>query len=85
MESKFIGVYFRNHLPEIKDGAHVINFDQYKSIGSNWKAMNANGSNVIYFDSFEVEYIPKEVNKFIGNKKVTASIYQIQAYNLKMC
>ena len=27
MESKFIGVYFRNHLPEIKDGAHVINFD----------------------------------------------------------
>ena len=47
--------------------------------------MNANGSNVIYFDSFEVEYIPKEVNKFIGNKKVTASIYQIEAYNLKIC
>ena len=26
-------VYSRNNLPKIKDGAHVINLDEYKSIG----------------------------------------------------
>ena len=70
---------------EIKDEAYVINFDEYKSIGTNWKAIDANGNNVTYSDRFGVEYIPKEVKKFIGNKKITANIYQIQAYNSKMC
>ena len=28
-----------------------------------------NAENVTYFDSFGVEYIPKETKKFIGNKK----------------
>ena len=28
-----------------------------------------NGNNIIYFDSFGVEHIPKEIKKFIGNKQ----------------
>ena len=36
---------------------------------------------VIYFDSFGVEHIPKESNKFIGNKKIKASTFRIQAYD----
>ena len=36
---------------------------------------------VIYFDSFGVEHIPKEINKFTGNKKIKASIFRIQAYD----
>ena len=32
-EPKFNGVYSRNHLPNIKDGAYVINLDVYNSIG----------------------------------------------------
>ena len=32
-EPKFNGVYSRNNFPKIKDGAYVINFDEYKSIG----------------------------------------------------
>ena len=39
----------------------------------------------VYFDSFDVEHIPKEINKFIGNKKIKASIFRIQAYNSIMC
>ena len=31
-ESKFNGVYSRNSLPKIKDGAYVINLDEFKSI-----------------------------------------------------
>ena len=40
---------------------------------------------VIYFDSFGVEHIPKEINKFIVNKKIKASIFRIKAYDSIMC
>ena len=38
-----------------------------------------NGNNVIYFDSFRVEHIPKEIKKIIGNKNIVPNIYRIQA------
>ena len=31
-KSKFNGVYSRNDLPKIKDGAYVINLDEHESI-----------------------------------------------------
>ena len=65
---KFNGVYSRNNLPKIKDGAYVINLDEYKSIGTHWIALYVNGNNIIYFDSFGVEHIPKEIKKFKGTK-----------------
>ena len=40
---------------------------------------------VIYFDSFGVEHIPKEIKKFIGNKDIKASIFRLQAYDSIMC
>ena len=46
--------------------------------------MNGN-NNVIYFDSFGVEYIPKGVERFIGSKDMTTNIYWRQAYNLILC
>ena len=33
-EPKFNGVYLRNNLPKTKDGAYVINIDEYESIGT---------------------------------------------------
>ena len=33
-EPKCNSVYSRNDLPKIKDGAYVINLDEYKSIGT---------------------------------------------------
>ena len=40
-----------------------------------------NRDNRIYFDSFEVEQIPKEIKKSIGNKNIITNIYRIQAYD----
>ena len=37
-----------------------------------------NGDNVTYFDSFGVEYFPKEMKKIIINKNIIANVYRIQ-------
>ena len=39
----------------------------------------------VYFDSFGVEHIPKEIKKFIGNKDIKANISRLQAYDAIMC
>ena len=39
----------------------------------------------IYFDSFGIEHIPKEINKFIGNSDIKSNISRIQACDLIMC
>ena len=44
-----------------------------------------NGNNIMYFDSFGVEHIPKEIKKFIGNKNIITRISRIQAYDSIMC
>ena len=85
-EPRFNGVYSRNNLPnEIKKGAYVINLDEYEHTGTHWVSLFVKANEVIYFDSFGVEHIPKEINKFIGNKKIKGSIFRIQAYNSIRC
>ena len=58
---KFDGVYSINTSPKIKDGAYVTNLDEYESIVTHWIFLGMNGNNMIYFDSFVVELIPKEI------------------------
>ena len=54
---------------------------------------NDNNNNGIYFGSFGVEHIPKEIKAFINchsssashNKNIITNIFRIQAYELIMC
>ena len=69
-EPKFLGVYSRNNLSKIKDGAYIVNLDEYESIGNQWMALHVNGENVIYIDIFGVRHIPNEIRKLIGNKYI---------------
>ena len=95
-EPRFNGVFSRDNLPNtIKTGACVINLDEYRNTGNHWVALYINNKTIIYFDSFGVEHIPKEIMKFIGNeqsssakarnKKIIANIYRIQAYDSIIC
>ena len=59
-EPRFIGVYSRHNLPDKKNGAYVINLDEYSDIGTHWIALYANNKTVTYFDSFGIEHISKE-------------------------
>ena len=45
-EPKFNGVYSRNNLHKIKDGAYVINLDVFKSVVTHWIALYVNGDNI---------------------------------------
>ena len=95
-EPRFNSVYSRNNLSnEIKKGAYVIYLGEYENTGTHWVSLFVKTNEVIYFDSFGVEHIPKEINKFIGNeqspsakarnKKIKASIFRIQAFDSIMC
>ena len=94
-EPRFNSVYSRNNLPnKIKKEAYVINLDEYENKGMHWVSLFVKPKyttessfleRTIYFGSFGVEHIPKEINKFIGNSDIKSSIFRIQAYDSIMC
>ena len=85
-EPRFIGVYSRNNLlNKIKKGAYIINLDKYENTGTHWVSLFVKANKVIYFDSFGIEHIPKEINKFINNNNIESDIFRIQAYDSIMC
>ena len=84
-ESRFNGVYSRDNLPRIKDGAYIIDLDEYSDIWTHWAALWVNDDNVTYFDSFGVEHIPKEIKAFVNNKNIKTNIFRIEAYDSIMC
>ena len=57
----------------------MINLNEYSDIGSHSIALYVNTKSVTYFDSFGVEYIPKEINKFVDNNNIITNIFRLQA------
>ena len=83
-------MYSRNNLPnKIKKGAYLINLDEFENTGTDWVSLFVKPKYTVYFDSFGVEHIPKEINKFINNDMTKSSpialiksnIFRIQAYD----
>ena len=83
-EPRFNGLYSRNNLPNKIKGAYVINLDEYENTGTHWIALFVKPKCTVYFDTFGIEHIPKEINKFINND-TKSNIFRIQAYNSIMC
>ena len=64
---------------KIKDGAFVINLDEYKDVGIHWIALFCNWSEIVCFNSFGVEIVPEEIKEFVGNKNIKANTFRVQA------
>ena len=59
-EPRFGGIYSRDNLPnKVKNGAYVINLDEYRDIGNHWVALYENNKTVAYCDSLRADHIPK--------------------------
>ena len=77
-EPRFNGVFSRNNLPKkIKDGAYVINLDEYADVGMHWIALFFNRYEIVYFDSFGVENVLEEIAEFVGSKNIKANIFRL--------
>ena len=72
-------------LKKIKDGAYVINLDEYADIGTLWIALFCNTNEIVYFNSFGAEHVPEEIKEFIGNKNIKANTFRVQANNSIIC
>ena len=83
-EPRFNGVYSRNTLPKLKNGAYVVNLDQYADSGTHWIGLYLKNNEAIYYDSFGAEYVPKEIIFFFGNKDIKTNTFRIQAYDSTM-
>ena len=85
-EPRFNGVFSRDNIPKkIKDGAYLINLDEYAVAGTHWIALFCNRKELVYFKSFGVEHVLDEIKEFVGNKNIKADIFQVQTNNSVMC
>ena len=62
-----------------------MNLDEYQNIETHWIALYSKNNETVYFDSFGIEHIPKEVKVFIGHKNIKTNIFRLQAYVSVMC
>ena len=73
------------YLKKIKNGAYIINLDEYANVGTHWITLYVKDNEVIYLDSFGVEHIPGEIKRFVGNKIIEKNVFRIQANDSTMC
>ena len=84
--SRCNGVYSRNNLPKkIKDGAYVINLDEYADVGTHWIASFCNRSEIVYFDSFGVTHVPEEIKEFVRNKNIYLIFFEYRQNKSVIC
>ena len=77
-KSRFNGVFSRNNLPRIKDGANVISLDEKHSKGTYCVSLFIDRNVVVYFDSFGIECIPQAVLSKFRDNLTTHNIFRIQ-------
>ena len=81
-EPIFHGAFSRDNLPKtIKNGAYVINLDEYADVGKHWITLFCKIIETVHFDSFGVEHVSEKVKEFAGNKNIKTNIFIVQASN----
>ena len=76
-EPRFNGVYSRDNLQKIKDGAYIINLDEYSDIGTHCVALylgeaspkDGQNNNVTYLILSKQNIFRKEIKTSVNNKK----------------
>ena len=48
-------------------------------------ALFCNKSEIVYFDSFDVEHVLEAIKEFVRNKNIIANVFRVQANDSIMC
>ena len=84
-EPRFNEVFSRDNLPnQVKDGAYVISLDEYADTGTHQIALFCKDNEIFSFNSFGVEQVPEETEKFTEHKNIK-NIFRTQSNNPIMC
>ena len=67
-EPRFNGLNSRNNLLYEK-GVYIIKIDEFIVVGNHWTALYALNNDIIFFNSFGVDHISKEIRRLISDKK----------------
>ena len=67
-------------LKKIKDGAYLINLDEYADVGTHLIALFCRKTEIAYCDG-----VTEEIRGFIANKNIKSNIFRVQARNSIMC
>ena len=65
-------------LKQLTNGAYAINLDKYADVGKHWVTLYVLNKEVIHFESFGFEHVPKEIMHFVGHKIIKANIFRIK-------
>ena len=83
---RFNADFSRDNLPnKIKGTASIINLDKHEDTGTHWIALFCRRNKIVYFNSFGVENVPKEIENFIEHKNIKTNFFRIQSSNSIMC
>ena len=63
----------------------MVNLEDENSKGKYWVSLFVNKNAAVYFDSFEIEYIPQEIWNKIKDKPITHKTFRIQDNKSIMC
>ena len=68
-KARFNGVYSSDSLPTtIKDGAYVINLDEYAYVGTHLMALYNSNTKIIYFDILVLNMFLKKLENMLSIK-----------------
>ena len=77
--------FSRNNLRRIKYGSYVINLDDKQSKGTHSVFLFIDRNTAVYFDSFRIEHIPRELSSKMKDKSITQNIFSIHSDDSVMC
>ena len=78
-------MFSRKNLPRIKNRAYTINVNDKNSKGTHWFSSFIDRGRDADFDSFGIEYIPREILNKCKYKSITHNIFRIQDSESVIC
>ena len=85
-EESYLKTFSKNEIPLIENNKSLIfNLHNSNQSGPHWIALLRKNNNIYIFDSFGIEYIPKNIYDIYKNFNIITNIYRIQDINSNLC